>query len=353
MRILQVITSLRIGGAEKLIVDMVPLYQEQGHQVDVLLFDGIDTPFKKQLQDKGVQVYTLGEGGSVYNPLFIFKLIPYLKKYDIVHTHNTACQLFVAIASLFASCKLITTEHSSNNRRRGKKVFEWIDHWMYNRYHSIVCISDKTKDNLCSYLGTDKNISTIYNGINTQQFQETTENPNFQTGRTVVTMVAGFRYEKDHETLIRAFTHLPKDGFELWLVGDGEQHSLIEALIQELNLQNVVRLWGIRSDVPTILKSSDIIVMSSHFEGLSLSSIEGMSVGKPFIASDVDGLHEITEGAGLLFPHGDDKALAALIEKLANDKELYQEVANKCLKRASEYDIRKTVETYLNLYKTH
>ena len=92
MRILQVITSLHIGGAEKLIVDMVPLYQELGYQVDVLLFDGTETPFKRQLRAKGVTIYELGKGGSVYNPLYIFKLIPFLRKYDIVHTHNTACQ---------------------------------------------------------------------------------------------------------------------------------------------------------------------------------------------------------------------------------------------------------------------
>ena len=97
MRILQVITSLHIGGAEKLIVDMVPLYQELGYQVDVLLFDGTETPFKRQLRAKGVTIYELGKGGSVYNPLYIFKLIPFLRKYDIVHTHNTACQLFAAI----------------------------------------------------------------------------------------------------------------------------------------------------------------------------------------------------------------------------------------------------------------
>ena len=100
MRILQVITSLHIGGAEKLIVDMVPLYQELGYQVDVLLFDGTETPFKRQVRAKGVTIYELGKGGSVYNPLYIFKLIPFLRKYDIVHTHNTACQLFAAIGSV-------------------------------------------------------------------------------------------------------------------------------------------------------------------------------------------------------------------------------------------------------------
>ena len=158
MRILQVITSLHIGGAEKLIVDMVPLYQELGYQVDVLLFDGTETPFKRQLQDKGVTIYELGKGGSVYNPLYIFRLIPFLRKYDIVHTHNTACQLFAAIGSVLCSVVLVTTEHNTSNRRRDWKCYKLLDKWMYSRYRSIICISDKAHENLCHYLGTSKSI---------------------------------------------------------------------------------------------------------------------------------------------------------------------------------------------------
>ena len=68
MRILQVITSLQIGGAEKLIVDMVPRYIQAGHQMDVLLFNGVETPFKKQLQDKGIRILEFSKGGNDYNP---------------------------------------------------------------------------------------------------------------------------------------------------------------------------------------------------------------------------------------------------------------------------------------------
>ena len=167
-----------------------------------------------------------------------------------------------------------------------------------------------------------------------------------------MTMVAGFRYQKDQDTLIKAFQYLPRDKFELWLVGDGARRTTLETLVAELGLQASVRFWGIRGDVPVLLKSSDIIVMSSHFEGLSLSSIEGMCVGKPFVASDVDGLHEITEGAGILFPHGDAKALAKIFMDLMTDKVYYEQVASLCMRRALQYDIHKTVKQYLEVYKS-
>lgn len=352
MRILQVITSLHIGGAEKLIVDMVPLYQEQGHQVDVLLFDGTETPFKRQLQDKGMTVYKLGKGGSVYNPLYIFKLIPFLRKYDIVHTHNTICQLFAAIGSVLCSVVLVTTEHTTSNRRRGWKWYKLLDKWMYNQYRSVVCISDKAQENLCQYLGTDKSVRTIYNGIDLKCFQTVQADASFRNGKTVVTMVAGFRYQKDQDTLIKAFQYLPAEQYELWLVGDGERRSTLEDLVSRLGILENIRFWGIRSDIPVLLKSSDIIVMSSHFEGLSLSSIEGMAVDRPFIASDVDGLHEITKNAGILFPHGDAKVLADIILRLKEEPSYYRQIADRCMRRASEYDIRKTVDRYLQLYQS-
>lgn len=349
MKVLQVITSLYVGGAEKLIVDMVPRYQEQGIQVDVLLFNGADTPFKEQLRKKGVRIYELGRG-NVYNPLYILKLLPFFRRYDIVHTHNTACQLFAALGSVLCSVVLVTTEHNTSNRRRDWWWYTWVDRWMYSRYQSIICISNKAKDNLCSYIRNSKNIRTIYNGIDYQYFQSAQGNL-LKKEKVIITMVAGFRYTKDQDTLIRAFQYLPTDKYDLWLVGDGERREILKNLTIDLGIRNRVSFLGIRDDIPMILKSSDIIVMSSHFEGLSLSSIEGMAVGRPFVASDVDGLHEITKDAGLLFKQGDAKELADIILQLMADKSYYQQIADRCQRRAAEYDIRKTVDAYLDVYK--
>lgn len=350
MKILQVVTSLHMGGAEKLIVDMVPHYKTYGYNVDVLLFDGTNTILKQLLEKHGVHVFSLGKEGNVYNPKFIFKLIPYLKKYDIVHTHNTACQLFAAVASVLCSVVLVTTEHTTTNRRRDWWWYKPIDKWMYKQYQSIICISDKAKENLCTYLGTNDRIQTIYNGIDFNLYQKAKENLNWKKDKVIITMVAGFRYQKDQDTLIRALTYLPSD-YHLWLVGDGERRSVLKKLVHEVHLDDRITFWGIRSDVPQILKSSDVLVMSSHWEGLSLSSLEGMSVGKPFIASDVDGLHETVDGYGILFPHGDAKTLADEIIHLMSDNDYYHQIAERCMQRASQFDICKTIDSYLKLYE--
>ena len=103
MKILHVITSLRTGGAEKLMVDLLPRLKQKGLDVELLLFDGTDTPFRRDAEAAGIKVHDLGKGGSVYSPLHLFRLIPFLRKYDVVHTHNTAPQLFAAIGSVVCS----------------------------------------------------------------------------------------------------------------------------------------------------------------------------------------------------------------------------------------------------------
>ncbi len=355
MKILQIITSLRIGGAEKLITDMVPLFIEKGHTVDVLLFDGIETFFKQQLLSQNVKVISLGVNTFVYNPLLIFKLIPIIKQYDIVHTHNTACQYFVAIASKFLNhkdIKFITTEHNTTNRRRNIHWLRPIEKWMYKQYNTIICISDKVKENLQECIGSNYPIKIIYNGIDIPKYIHAISLNREILGlkdNFIICMVAGFRLQKDQDTLIRAMKRLPNN-FHLWLIGDGERRKELELLTQKEELADRVKFWGIRSDIPQLLKTADIIVMSSHWEGLSLSSIEGMSSGKPFVASDVDGLHEIVNGYGVLFQEGNDKALSETILKLIQNKTLYANIAEKCQKRATEFDLHTTIDSYLSIY---
>lgn len=351
MKILQVITSLSTGGAEKLISEISPMLRDKGHQVDVLAFDGADTAFKQNLIDKGINVYSFGEGCNVYNPLFIFRLAKMMKNYDIVHTHNTAPQLFAAIGSVLCSVVLCTTEHTTSNRRRDWKWYAPIDKWMYSRYAKIICISNQAEDNLRKYLPNVKNVCTIFNGVDINRFHNAKSLDSLKSNKKIVAMVAGFRYQKDQDTLIKAFTHLDKDKYELWLVGDGERRPVLENLVKELGLNDNVKLLGVRNDIPNVLQTADIIVMSSHFEGLSLSNIEGMSVNKPFIASNVDGLREVVDGYGVLFPHEDDKALASIIQNLSEDTDRYQQVAAKCWERAQMFDIQKMVDAYNEVYE--
>ena len=363
MRILQVITSLEMGGAETLVVNLIPRLQALGNSVDLCVFDGKETPLTQRLKKESPQTKIFALGHGVYNPLYIIKLAKIMKNYDIVHTHNSSPQLFVAIASLFSQANLVSTEHNTSNRKRNWKWYRPIESWMYGRYDHVICISKIAEEKLREYMGGEwlvkssnkyKSITTINNGIDVNAISKAEpckELLDLKENRKSILMVAGFRKQKNQDTIIRALTLLDKEKYEVWFAGIGERMAEVKQLAFSLGVSDRVRFLGLRTDIPNVLRAADVIVMSSHWEGLSLSNVEGMSAHKPFIASDVNGLKEVTKGYGLLFPHEDAKALAEEIKHLVSDEAYYNEIAERCYNRALEFDISNTVSGYADVYK--
>ena len=363
MRILQVITSLDMGGAETLVVNLIPRLQDLGNTVDLCIFNGKETPLTQRLRKESPQtkIYALGNG--VYNPLYILKLIKLMKNYDIVHTHNSSPQLFVAIANLYCHTKLVSTEHTTSNRKRKWKWYAPIESWMYGQYNHVICISQIAEDKLREYMGgvwldktnpQYKQISTINNGVDVKAISDATPDNallSLKEQRKAILMVAGFRDAKDQDTVVKALGLLDNSLFEVWFAGIGERMEEVKQLALSLGVSDRMRFLGLRTDIPNVLRAADVIVMSSHWEGLSLSNVEGMSAHKPFIASDVNGLREVTKGYGILFSHEDTKVLANEIMHLANDEAYYNKVAERCYQRALEFDISNTVRGYTDVYK--
>ena len=358
MKILHVITTLDTGGAERLMVDLLPQLRDKGYDVELLLFNGVMTPFRKELEQQGIPIHELAnlQGNAkhteVYNPLNILRLRKYLHGYDIIHTHNTASQLYVPLAKMLTrSCSLlVATEHNTTNRRRSMAWFKPVDRWMYGRYAAVICIAEQTLENLKRHIGQRSTLCTIHNGVDIARFIKPVRDIAGKE-KFVITMVAAFRPQKDHTTLLRAMLHLPEQ-FTLQLAGQGETEMEMKSLCHRLGLDERMNFLGMRADVPDIMEHSDIIVLSSHWEGFGLAAVEGMASGRPLVASDVEGLKDIVAGAGVLFPHGDEEALARAIQDLCENPVRYREVAAACQERAKCYDISRMADGYDKLYRS-
>ena len=360
MKILHIITSLRIGGAERIVSELLPRLCNRGHNLELLLFDGTWSSLYERVEQEGITIHTLGKGTmQMWNPLHVFQLHKFLhrEKFDIVHTHNTPCQLLTALVAGKDAPMLVTTEHNTFNRRHNWKWYAAIDHWMYGRYDYVICVGEKVKENLTAKLYKNvnsPNIAVVSNGIDLKSFTDVVPDTFLYSlvkkeDEYIIIMVAAFRKQKDQPTLLRAMQYL-SDNYVLWFAGDGEQKKECEKLADSLGINHRVRFLGDRADVPQLLATADVVVLSSHYEGMSLSCIEGMVSGKPFIASDVEGLHDIVAGAGLLFPHEDHKKLAELIQQVCENKEYGSEVTARCRERAMQYDIENVVTGYEKIY---
>lgn len=359
MKVLQVINNLDTGGAEKLLVDIIPKLVKESIHVELLLLNGKEFSFLKELhQNNFLHVHSLSKG-SVYNPLLVFKIIPFLRRFHIIHVHLFPSLYWVALAKLltFSKTKLIFTEHNTYNRRLNNFFYRLLDRWIYKYYYGIICVTDEVKKILLKHINfNQEKLIVIENGIDLNNIYNA--NPLLKKkihaklfkGDKILIQVAGFRKQKDQKTLIKA-VKLLSSNVKLILVGDGVLRSSCERLVMKLGLEERIFFLGVRDDIPQLLKSSDIVVLSSKYEGLSLSSIEGMASGRPFIASNVPGLEEIVKGAGILVSQGDEITLANEITKLLNDEKYYIKVCSACLKKAAQYNIDFSVKKHLKFYK--
>jgi glycosyltransferase involved in cell wall biosynthesis len=352
MRVLHIIDSLNRGGAEVMLTAMAPRFRMRAVTCDVIALVRRPSPLEESMRQQGVYLRYTGVQ-ELYSPRQILAVTELLGGYDVVHVHLFPAQLWVAIAAARSKCRtpLVTTEHNTwNSRRRW-----WLrpaDRWMYSRYSRIACNSEATATSLIGWCpGVREKISVIPNGVPLEEFEAAQPAVlEVSRGETRVAFVGRCVAQKDHATLLRALAVVPDT--HLLLVGDGPLRPQLEELAQTLGIRQRVSFLGWRADVARVLKASDIYVHSTYSDGFGIAACEAMAAGLPVLASDVPGLAEVVAGAGILFPQGDDKALADHLAALVRSPELRQEMSHASLRRARQFSIEQTVDGCIRLYES-
>lgn len=356
MKILHIITSLELGGAEKLLTELLPAQKKYGHTVELMILSDINAVFKKDLEERGIKIY-VSKYNSKKSPLNIFEISGKVKtgNYDIVHVHLVHAQYWTRMAKLFDNNKnrrYLTTEHSTSNRRRNNKLLGVIDKFIFNGYNEIVSISNATEKSLYDWIGGKKEkYAVIPNGVDLSIFENSVSIPRDEIGTEmediILMMVSRFHESKNHKGVIEALEYLPEK-YKLVFVGDGILEEDVKNYAKEKKLELRIRFLGKRRDIPNLLKTADIIIQFSFFEGFGITAVEGMASGKPVIASDVPGLANVVSGGGIICPNDSQKLAEAVLS--LEDKEIYNYTAEMCLKKSKEYGIQNSAVEYIKLY---
>lgn len=345
MKILHVITSLEIGGAQRLLSDLIPL-QAKTEDVTLLVYERVGNDFERRVSAAGVNIISMDEH-NFHNPGVILKMRKIFKDYDAIHAHLFPTVWWASLAARGLKVKMVYTEHSTSNSRRGKWYLRPVEQFMYARYNKIISISQQTQDALCSWLkANDERFVVICNGVDTARFASV-KKPVIPKS---LIMVSRFASSKDQETVIRAMQQIDPEA-TLRFVGDGENLEHCKQIASELGLTDRVQFLGARSDVAELVAESYIGIQSSNWEGFGLTAVEIMSCGKPIIGTNVDGLKQVIEEAGETFHVGNDNELAVRVNYLLNNIEHYTRISGKCIERASLYDISVMANGYLGVYK--
>jgi len=358
IKVLEVINSLKIGGAELLLRNFViEAKKNNQYTVDVYtLYATNDAKNIEEIKKKNVRIWTL-DLKNKYNPSSIIKIKNIIKReqYDIVHVHLFPSNAIVALSSLFLkkSIAYLFTIHSTFNRRRSIKIFKIIDGLVYSRYAKIICISKQVQDSLIKWVPKIKEkIEIIPNGI--PMNSKSNDNPLMK--KYDVLFVGRLVQQKGINFLLEAVSILQKKYkkiIRVAIVGDGPIKKELIKMCEELKIKDSVEFLGFQRDVDQIMRSSRVLVLPSRWEGFGLVLLEAMKNKLPIIATKVGGIPEIiTNGhEGILVPAENPKILADSINRVLENSELRNQLIQNAYKKVqSHYSIEKYAHNMFNLY---
>ena len=242
---------------------------------------------------------------------------------DVLVAHGFSEHLWGRYAGLLAKVPhLVHVEHNTRERYTRWRLAQ--TRWLAKRTDRIVGCSEGVRRVLLEMGMPAERTVAIPNGIRLQPFADAEAHPLVSREPGIV-MVSRFSKQKDHATLLGAVALLRERGLRppLLLAGGGKalHRRPLERLAEELGLQEQVRFLGVIRNVPEVLMTQRIAVLSTHYEGMPLALIEGMAAGCAAVGSAVPGVREvIVDGEdGLLVPEADAAALADALEKLLRD----------------------------------
>ncbi len=283
------------------------------------------------------------------------------EKLDVLNVHYAIPHATAAyLAREITGVPYVVTLHGSDVTILGSDPsYQIVNNHSVEKADAVTAVSKFMQREAYERLGIEREVKVIPNFVDTQVFapapSEATEADCGECGGII--HVSNFRPVKRVSDLVYAMAIVTKaePKARLTLVGDGPDRHGVEKLIDGLGLHRSVTLTGFRSDIPNLMRCSDIGVLCSETESAPLTLLEGMSTGLPMIATSVGGVLEIVEEGknGLLVPPKHPEELAQAILRLYRDQKLRRRLGERARKTVLErYTAERVVSQYIETFES-
>ncbi|MCI0529753.1 MAG: glycosyltransferase, partial [Nitrospira sp.] len=319
--VLHLIETSGPGGAENVLISLVEnLDRSRYRSLVCLLRDGW---LKAQLQRRGIETIVSPQQRTL-DVQWVFHLARLLRDRTIhvMHAHEFAMNVYGSLLSRMTGIPIVATVHGKNyywSKWRRRLAYQFVA-----RQSLMVAVSEDIKWFLTERVSIyPARIITIRNGIDLHRYAVSDQQNTIRKklgingNQPVIGTVGNLYAVKGQAYLLRACAAVAKDfpDVVLLVAGRGEQLGSLKEEARSLGIGGNVRFLGFREDVPSLLQAMDVFVLPSVSEGLPLSILEAMALGKPVVASSVGGIPEIVKDGitGYLAPPKDPEALAEKI----------------------------------------
>ncbi len=328
LRVMFIITSMQVGGAETLLVELVRR-MNRGRFLPELCCLKAPGPLGEMLAQEIPVHHDLIRRKTDVSVLWRLAGLLKRRHIDAVVTVGAGDKMFWGrLAARLAGVPVVASAlHSTGFPDR----VQFANRLLAPLTDAFIAVAEPQAKHLAAHEGcTAAKVRVIPNGVDVERFRPGEPSREFRAeldlpeGTPVVGIVAALRPEKNHELFLRAAVRVldaaPRARF--LIVGDGPQREELESLAQSLNVAHAVRFLGMRKDVPELLSLIDVLALTSHIEANPVSILEAMAAGKPVVATRVGSVDRaVQEGrTGYIVSPGNEEELASRLIKLLGSR---------------------------------
>lgn len=321
VKILHVINTLDLGGAEILLRNTLPLLDEYEH---VVCYLGGNAALKTSLA--AYTVHCLEHRGKRDSLRSVFRLHRIIRdhKIDIVHAHLFYSTLLARLACP-RSVKFVFTIHNllSKDAFEVNRLALWAEKLTYKKRHAIIGVSAGVISDYDAWIGVKGKTFVLYNYIEDKYFTVPYAARENITDYFKLVAVGNLRRQKNYQNLLQAFALLKEYPVSLDIYGGGDLEKDLQDYINQHQLP--VTLKGRVQDVSVLLPAYDAYIMCSLFEGYGIAPMEAMAAGMPVLLSDIEVFREVAEDRPRYFNPADPTAIAAAILDVYHNWQVFRQ----------------------------
>jgi len=297
MKIVQMIDTLQVGGAQKMQVFLARSLRSLGITLTLInLSRHADASLVAQLEAEDVRIVSF-PFRHLFSPVVFFRLVIFLRKekFDLIHAYLTYSNIIGSIAGCISGIPVIASLRSADYRQRKNAIRERLEDFCLQHFADRVLANGDAVGEFARQRSGKTPVDVIVNAVN-MVLPLAEEERNFLRGelvgnprRPLVMSVGRLTKPKGFFDLLDAFKiiHSAQPYAALVIAGGGPLFEELTSRVNELGLGQDVFLLGQRNDVPRLLAAADIYVNSSHREGTPVSVLEAMSAGLAVVATSV------------------------------------------------------------------
>ena len=365
IRLAVCISDFRIGGAQKIVADLVNHLNTDRYEVHLITFflsEKEDT-FHSILRN-GVHVHKLNwnKFTDLRSWFETYKLLKLLKP-DIVFSHLYFSNFITRCLKPFISYKVIVVEHNIYASKTSLQIF--FDRLLAKLTYKIVAVSK----GVASFTSQQERISIkkfiiIPNGVDVdclyrqstfEKIREVKKELDVKSANKIIITIGQLIRQKNHTLLIEAFSKFINGypDYRLVILGGGSGKKTLTTLVKDLSIEDSIIFPGIKNEVGPYLAAANFFVLPSLFEGFGIVCIEAMAMGLPVISTRVTGPDSyIKDGKNGLFTDG---TVSDLVDKMSAIADLNEErmsvYKNNAIRTANLFRIDEVIREYENLFE--